>query len=676
MNITIPKISEKTITLPAKNEILKGIALIALARSQLPGMSPLGIAFAATFPMDSAYIALIGLCAGMAGAKLAALKYILAFFMFYILTYIKKCEDNMVKAVALGVSVLFAGLASFLWTGADLQAAILLIPEIFIAGGAFYLFTLAGTKSEAAHFAEIIIIGGILNGLSGVYLPYLNINIAVFAALLISMSLCYSCEVSLASLACTALGFIMNIHRPDAVMLAGTFALSAIFSSLLSSVGKFGTAVGFLCGITASALYRGTLEGMQVIDIFMPIAIFVLLPETVHFKISSFINSRFEADFEDTSVNTRIADQLKTVAKAVSDLADGVTLLSDKNKESAVMKEMFDTIASRVCRDCSLEGSCWKKDSKKTYNNMYELWRTMEEDGFCDHSNMPLAFRQVCMRSESFLCEFKHVYELYKQNRLFRGEALSGRDIMARQYGEISNVINLLSREVEAGCSVYEPAAVRCLPAVTVYQEPKPGQSVCGDTILHFRRDNKYFVILCDGMGSGSEAMSESRLTARLFSEFLKAGFEKETAVNMINSALALKADQESFSTVDLLEINLETGVAEFLKIGSAQSFLKTKSNIEVISSNALPVGILENIEVSAQQRELKPGDIILMVSDGVGEAGSGVLKNDWIKKLMMMENRNDDELAKLILVGAKARMKFSDDITCAVIRINKNKEG
>jgi len=83
-------------------------------------------------------------------------------------------------------------------------------------------------------------------------------------------------------------------------------------------------------------------------------------------------------------------------------------------------------------------------------------------------------------------------------------------------------------------------------------------------------------------------------------------------------------------------------------------------------------VGILENIEVTAERFQLLPGDVILMVSDGVGEAGAGVLKNDWIKKLLLMENRNDEELSKLILVGAKTKMKFADDMTCAVIRIRK----
>lgn len=278
------------------------------------------------------------------------------------------------------------------------------------------------------------------------------------------------------------------------------------------------------------------------------------------------------------------------------------------------------------------------------------------------------------MRSESFLCEFNHAYELYKQNCMYQGEAVAERDIVARQYGEISNVINVLSHQVEIGKEEDETAIIKYRPLVTFRQEAKKGQVVCGDTLIHFEKNGRYFVILCDGMGHGEAALSESRLTARLFEEFLRAGFQKETAVNMINSTLALKADKESFSTVDILEIDLRTGACEFLKIGSAQSFIKSKGKIEEISSKALPVGILENIEVKTEERELKNNDVVLMVSDGIGEAGDGVMKNEWIKKMMMLTNRNDSDLLHLITEGAKARGRVSDDMTGIIIRLKKEK--
>ena len=87
-------------------------------------------------------------------------------------------------------------------------------------------------------------------------------------------------------------------------------------------------------------------------------------------------------------------------------------------------------------------------------------------------------------------------------------------------------------------------------------------------------------------------------------------------------------------------------------------------------------MGILESVDTKPQRCKVESGDIILMVTDGISEAGSGVLKTDWIKKLLSLEKRKPWEIADLIIVGAKARTRFMDDMTCCVIKIEKKKEG
>lgn len=671
MNITIPKIPEKTLALPSGKTLLRGLAVVALSRAALEGMAPLGLAFAATLPPNCAYIALLGLGAGILDAGLSGLKYIFSFIIYYILSNLKKTDDRSIHAYFLGGALAVSGGASLLLLGADIMSAILVLAEAVVCGGMYILFDNIGKNTATAHIAEVIVIGGILSGFSGVTIPYLNVNASSFVSVFVALCICYACQTPSAVLACMVLGFVINASGENAVMACGAYALSAALASTLANMGRFALSVGFLCGITVTALYRGSLAGISVADIFAPMILFILLPERVHCKIGSLINSRFDVKYEDEDKEARLAGKLRTVAAALSGLGMSVSS-APAAMESA--RAISDTVSSRVCRDCSLFESCWKNDSKRTYENMYEIWRTMERDGFCDSTNIPVRFRQSCIKSESLLCEFRHAYELAKQSALLSGEAGADRDIMARQYGEISNVLELLSREIESGCGSPEECEAKLCVQVTVMSEPKPGNVSCGDTAVHFKKDGSYFVILCDGMGSGDGAKSQSRLAAKLFEEFLKAGFEKESAVNMINSALALRADRESFSTADILEIDLESGIAEFLKIGSAQSLLKTKDGVEVISSKSLPVGILEQVDAEPQRRCISPGDLILMISDGVGEAGNGILKNEWIKKVLMLENRKDEELGRMILSGARSRTRFLDDMTCCIIRIKKER--
>ena len=71
-----------------------------------------------------------------------------------------------------------------------------------------------------------------------------------------------------------------------------------------------------------------------------------------------------------------------------------------------------------------------------------------------------------------------------------------------------------------------------------------------------------------------------------------KAGFSRETAVRMINSSIVLQPEPHIFSTVDLASIDLYTGICEFLKIGSAASFIRRERNVECIRGTGLPAGI------------------------------------------------------------------------------------
>lgn len=149
----------------------------------------------------------------------------------------------------------------------------------------------------------------------------------------------------------------------------------------------------------------------------------------------------------------------------------------------------------------------------------------------------------------------------------------------------------------------------------------KDGAQISGDNFSFLELDSGSCLMgLSDGMGSGSTACKESEMVLDLVERFTEAGFSVETAIRMMNSAMVMKGESDLFSTVDLCNIDLYNGEAEFYKIGAAASFIKHGKDVSCYSSESLPVGVGTNPEIERQQVKLKNGDFVVMVTDGVLE--------------------------------------------------------
>ncbi|MDE7290306.1 MAG: SpoIIE family protein phosphatase, partial [Oscillospiraceae bacterium] len=106
-------------------------------------------------------------------------------------------------------------------------------------------------------------------------------------------------------------------------------------------------------------------------------------------------------------------------------------------------------------------------------------------------------------------------------------------------------------------------------------------------------------VLISDGMGSGARAAVESCMTVSLMTKIMRAGLGSEYAVRLINLLLLTKSSDECFSTIDLLTVNLFTGKSEIVKLGAAQTFLKTNGTVKNVEGWSTPVGIVGSVEIS-----------------------------------------------------------------------------
>ncbi len=204
----------------------------------------------------------------------------------------------------------------------------------------------------------------------------------------------------------------------------------------------------------------------------------------------------------------------------------------------------------------------------------------------------------------------------------------------------------------------------------------KGEERISGDNFsLYQCREGQFIAVLSDGMGSGMEAYKESELVVDLLEQFLEAGFTKETAVRMINSALIVRSDEQAFSTIDISSLDLYTGVCEFLKVGASTTFIRRENWVETITSTSLPAGVFHKLDPDAVSRKLYDGDMLIMVTDGVMDALPAAHQEAVMKDIIMEHDTgNPGELAAYILgrVRQYQEREPADDMTVLAVSLVK----
>lgn len=207
----------------------------------------------------------------------------------------------------------------------------------------------------------------------------------------------------------------------------------------------------------------------------------------------------------------------------------------------------------------------------------------------------------------------------------------------------------------------------------------KDGDLLSGDSFSTVELGNgKFAVALSDGMGNGERAKAESSAALTILQQLLQSGMDEKLAIKSVNSVLLLRSSDEMYATVDVALIDLYNAGTTFLKIGSIPSFIKKRGNEVIpISANNLPVGILQDIEVDLISMDLQPGDVLIMMSDGIYDApGPAVNKELWMKRLIQevyMDTPQDMAESLLDKVMRYHQGEIHDDMTVVVAKIEKH---
>ena len=304
---------------------------------------------------------------------------------------------------------------------------------------------------------------------------------------------------------------------------------------------------------------------------------------------------------------------------------------------------ILDKARERACSACSYRKNCLEQ-AKLT---PLHLQNPMDVD---------------CRKQGRLVPELRRGQEQLRYLKADRERRREYRAALAQQYRFLGDYLRgLADRLPRRG----ESAAIEWRVEVSARSRGK--EKANGDKCMAFSGPEcKYFVLLCDGMGTGLGAAQEGNSAANLLRQMIIAGFPAEHSLRSLNSILALRGSAGAV-TVDLAEVHLDTGLAHVYKWGAAPSWLLHRSGAEKIGTATPPPGISGEIRETVEKLSLRRGEALILLSDGVdGEEA--------LRRSVLAPDAPPGELAAKILESGCG--DGEDDATAAVIRLRPTSLG
>ncbi len=262
-----------------------------------------------------------------------------------------------------------------------------------------------------------------------------------------------------------------------------------------------------------------------------------------------------------------------------------------------------------------------------------------------------------CRRGERLLQELHRGQEQLRLHMNCRARQAECRDAVIQQYQFLGQYMQNLSDGLGRRQGYKRP---RFQPKVAVYANRRESEN--GDRCCWFAgTEGRYYVVLCDGMGTGAGAVEEGNGAMNMVKKLLSAGFPGEYALRSLNSLCALRG-RAGAVTVDVAEMNLDTGKVTLYKWGSAPSWVLNHLGAEKLGTATPPPGLsVTDGRETVERLSLRRGETLVLLSDGVG--GEDALRSLAVPSTMPL-----GEVAAEIL--ELSDVSSGDDATIAAIRL------
>lgn len=263
----------------------------------------------------------------------------------------------------------------------------------------------------------------------------------------------------------------------------------------------------------------------------------------------------------------------------------------------------------------------------------------------------------ACKKRNRLMLELRRSQDQYRTLKADRERQQEYRVAVIQQYRFLAEFLQDLADQLPRRGQQTKP---RYQPEVAVCSSGK--ELANGDRCLWFAgTENRYYLLLCDGMGTGPGAAAEAKAAGDMLRRLLMAGYPAAYALRSINSLCTLRL-RAGAVTMDLAEVHLDSGRVMLYKWGAAPSWVLSANGAERIGAGGPPPGIsVTTCTETVDRLSLRHGQMLVLLSDGVDDRAIA-------EQIDLMTDEPPGSLAAKLLEAG--RVHGTDDTTAAVLRL------
>lgn len=256
-------------------------------------------------------------------------------------------------------------------------------------------------------------------------------------------------------------GLVLSLASvPDPVLIA-CFGICGLIAGTFRDLGRFYTGCAFILANALMVFYinKSTSVILSFREIGVSTLILIILPKESLKYLRQFLDytlMRFkEQNYYIKRMQELMVGRLMEFSKVFKQLAAAFDDISYQKRIGSQedISRLLDLLAQKVCQNCGLYESCWKRDFYKTYSIMFELLSAVESRGSFTKEDVPPDLVRKCIHIHQVIEVVNQIYELYQSNLKWQEQINECRQLVGQQLKGVSTVVEQLANEMNIDMS-------------------------------------------------------------------------------------------------------------------------------------------------------------------------------------------------------------------------------